>query len=199
MWYLIGAIVVGIVAFLAWRITSVERGARQRDRKLIEALNPFGEKLSNGSHVTVDEVSSLCAKYELRPMLYHMLKHFEKLELVPEEYTSWESQAEGLLAEWMMHPNELQAPPETMECLKRVQKDIDGQNATFIVLKYKMPTGHWAGDEHWILGLSGPFVETEVPYSGLASAFSRCNDQEGEVEPEELVDWFVDMCRRKSG
>jgi hypothetical protein len=87
MWYAVGAIALAIVAFLVWRITSVSRGARQRDAKLIEALNPLAERLSTGSTVTADEVSALCARYELRPMLYHLLKRFGELvhRHVPQE------------------------------------------------------------------------------------------------------------------
>lgn len=198
MWYAIGAVVLAVIVFLIWRITSVGRGVRQRDERIMEALRPIGEKLVSGEEITADEVRAFCLRHELRPQLYNTLKYFEKLEFFPAEYSTWESQAEGILAEWMMHPNELQAPPATMECLKRVDREIGDLQATFIVLAYAMPAGHWAGDDH-LMGLSGPFVETEVPYSGLASAFSRCGDKKGTLEPEELVDWFVNMCTRKSG
>jgi len=59
-----------------------------------------------------------------------------------------------------------------------------------------MEQGHWAGDD-WILGLSGPFFKNDVPYSGIASAFSRCDDKYGEVQPAELVDWFIGMVEAK--
>jgi hypothetical protein len=198
MWYAIGGIVFVIAAFLVWRVTSVGRGMRQRDRKLFKVLHPFYERLAGGAAVDVDEIRRLCGRYELRPMLYHMLINFSKTDLFPEEYTSWESQAEGLLAQWMMHPNELEAAPARMECVARVVRDIGGREGTFVVVKYKMAAGHWAGED-WILGLAGPFVESEGPYRGLAGAFSRCGDREGEVAPEALVDWFVDVCRRKCG
>jgi hypothetical protein len=61
-----------------------------------------------------------------------------------------------------------------------------------------MPSGHWAGDD-WILGLSGPFMDNVPPYAGIGGAFSRCGDKYGEIQPAELVDWFVDMVQRKSG
>lgn len=199
MWYVIGAIVVVVAGFLFWRITSVARGTRQRDEKLIDALSPLGERLAAGSEVTADEVRTLCARYELRQMLYHMLKHLGKPELFPEECTSWESQAEGLLAQWMMHPNEYEAAPAVMECLQRVERVIDGRKATFIVLKFKMPAGHWAEKNGWLLGLSGPFMESDEPYSGPAGAFSRCDDVEGKVQPEALVDWYIDTWRSKCG
>jgi hypothetical protein len=59
-----------------------------------------------------------------------------------------------------------------------------------------MPPGHWAGPD-WLLGLAGPFSANDVPYSGVASAFSRASDKFGTVEPGGLVDWFVEMVTSK--
>jgi hypothetical protein len=42
------------------------------------------------------------------------------------------------------------------------------------------------------------FIANDVPYSGIASAFSRCSDKYGEVQAGELVDWFIGMVQAKS-
>ena len=63
-------------------------------------------------------------------------------------------------------------------------------------MRFKMPEGHWQDKE--IVGLAGPFFENHVPYSGVG-AFNRIGDEYGKVNPDELVDWFVAMAKRKSG
>lgn len=195
--YIIGAIVVLLIAFLRWRWTSVERGARQRDEKLLVSLNPIAERLAKREAVEPAAVADLARQPQYRPMLYQLLKHFERLDLFPEQHLSRSAQAEGSLAYWLMHPNELQDAPEVIECVEEVQRDI-GQSATFVVLRYRMPPGHWAAKDGWLLGLSGPFIDTDVPYSGMAQAFSRCGDKEGDLTPTELIDWYVGIASRKS-
>jgi len=199
MWYAIGIVVVLAVAFLWWRITSVARGARQREAKIMRALTPVGEKLSRGSEVTPAEVARLCERYELRPVLYAILDQFGRLDLYPDSLKSWECQAEGLLAFWMMHPNEYRDPPTQMECVQREERDLGGRKATFLVLRFRMPEGHWSGHDTWHLGVSGPFFENGAPFAGPASAFSRCGDTLETVQPGELVDWFVNLVRQKGG
>jgi hypothetical protein len=191
--YVLGGIFLfALVAFVWWRYTSVEWGARQCNEKITRILEPLGEKLARKEQIAPDEVALLAAKPHVRPMLYAALKHFERLDLFPNEHLDIEAQGAAELAYWMMHPNELEAPPAQIELIDTCCRGIDGQQAEFMVFRYKMPDGHWAGDD-WLLGLSGPFFKGDVPYSGVASAFSRSSDKYGAIQPDELVDWFIGM------
>lgn len=196
-WYIFGGIAALIVAFIWWRYTSVARGARQRDEKILPLLDPLGEKLAAGEIPTPGEIEPLARNPVTRLFLYNILKHFERLELFPEEYRSEIAQAEAKLVCWMMHPNELQDAPVETELAETVVRNIEGHDCRFHVLRYRMPNGHWAGND-WLLGLAGPFMDNEPPYSGIAGAFSRCGDKDGEVPPSELVDWFIGMVQLKS-
>jgi len=196
-WYIIGAIAAVIIGFIWWRYTSVARGARQRDEKILPLLDPLGEKLAAGKTPARDEIESLAKNPATRSFLYEILKHFERLDLFPAEYRSEIAQAEAKLVYWMMHPNELQDAPHETELAETITRQVEGESCRFHVFRYRMPNGHWAGDD-WLLGLAGPFIDNNPPYSGVAGAFSRC-DKYGEVQPAELVDWFIGMARRKSG
>jgi hypothetical protein len=195
-WYIAGGVVVVIVAFLWWRVTSVQRGARQLDRKIFPLLDPIGAKLGAGEHPREGEINEVAQIPYARAYLHEMLKHFERLDLFPETFRSEEAQAEANLVYWMMHPNELQDSPEQIELIESVTRKIEGGICRFYVFRYKMPESHWAGND-WLLGLSGPFTDNEPPYSGSAGAFSRCKDKHGELDPCELVDWFVGMVGAK--
>lgn len=194
-WYILIGIVLAIVIFIWWRYTSVERGIRACNEKVLQILDPVGEKLFNREDVTPEEIETLAAKAFVRPMLYAVLKDFERLDLFPETYKKPESQAEAILSFWLMHPNELQDVPEEMRLVEKVNREIEGEQADFFVFRYKMREGHWAAEDGWLLGLAGPFVEKDIPYSGYPGAFSRCGDKFGELSPAKLVDWYIGMVK----
>lgn len=196
LWYFVAGFGVLFVAFIGWRYTSVARGARQRDERILRMLDPITEKLMAGGLVTTGEIESLAKRPAARPFLYDMLKHFEQLDLFPEQYKSESAQAEARLAYWMMHPNELQDAPEQIELVETVTRAIDDRPGRFYVFRYLMPNGHWAGQE-WLLGLAGPYFDNLPPYAGPAGAFSRCGDQHGKVQPNELVDWYIGLFSQK--
>lgn len=129
-------------------------------------------------------------------MLYQLLHHYNRTDLFPAAYLSPESQGEAVLAYWLMHPNELQDAPAAIQLVDKVEREREGNGAHYYVYRYRMGAGHWAEKDGWLLGVAGPFAEDEAPYSGSASAFSRCGDKEGTIESEELVDWYIKMSSR---
>jgi hypothetical protein len=191
------AVVLILAAFIVWRYTSVRRGARARENALLARLEPLARRLDTNTTVSSDEVEALAAAPELRSLLYWLLSHHERLDLFPAQYLSEQAQAEAVLVYWMMHPNELQAAPEAIEPVERLQREVSGRQGVFHVFRYRMPAGHWSGTE-WQLGLAGPFFSDEKPYQGVAGGFSRAGDLAGKVEPGELVNWYVGMLSKSS-
>ena len=190
-------LVVLLVTFLIWRWTSVTRGMRQRDEKLLMRLHPIGKKIEAGQAVSPQEVDALAARPEIRYMLFAMLRQLKRPELLPTKYSSSVAQGESALAYWMMHPNELQDAPEVIELVETVKRPVDRQEADFHVYRYKMPAGHWAAKDGWILGLAGPMKLGPEPYSDRPGAFSRVGDIDGKVKPSDLVAWYAEMLRQK--
>lgn len=198
IWYITGLIGAAIAVFVVWRYTSIARGARKRDEQLLLLLDPIGEKLATGNAPSRTEIDDLAALHQIRGFLYELLKYYERLDLFPEKFRNEIAQAETRLAYWLMHPNELQAAPEKIELVTTVTRKIENEDCRFYVFKYTMPNDHWAGKD-WLLGLAGPYIDGQPPYTGIAGAFSRCGDKFGDVVPEELVDWYVAMATRKRG
>ena len=196
-------IVVGIflalVALVAWRYTSVARGAKQRDNALLERLDFLSERFESGAAVTELEVESLASSSELRGMLYALLAHYKRLNLFPRRFLSELAQAESTLTYWMLHPNELQAVPEEIVLQEKVERDWFGKSGTFYVFRFRMPEGHWDGRE-WQLGLAGPYFPDDKPYAAQAAGgFVRAGDSVGKISPAELVDWYVGVWKQKRG
>jgi hypothetical protein len=192
-----GVFLVLLVVFIVWRWTSVGRGMRQRDERLLVRLDPVAKRIESGQPVSSQEIEALAARPENRFMLFAMLREMKRPELLPAKYSSSVAQGESALAYWMMHPNEFQDAPEAMELVETFKRAIDGQEADFHVYRYKMPAGHWAAKDGWILGLAGPMKRGVEPYSERPGAFSRAGDIDGKVKPSELVDWYVDVLHQK--
>lgn len=191
MWYIIGILAVLLAGFVWWRYTSVRRGADARDARILESLQPVVEKLKRGIAVDASEVALLAESPENRPLLHALLKHYEQLSFFPKEHLTVEAQAKANLSYWMMHPNELGDPPVEVEVVETIPRSLDGIDGDFVVLRYLMGAEHWTSKNGWMLGLSGPFVASEPPHSGVANGFARCSDKWGRVAPEELVDWYI--------
>jgi hypothetical protein len=186
------ALVVVVVAFVAWRYTSVARGANARDQILLARLDPLAQRFQAKAAVSAEDVRLVANAPELRPMLYAMLSHYAATDLFPAQFLSPEAQAESTLVYWMLHPNELQAAPSAIELVEKLNRQVHGHDGTFYVFRYKMLEGHWAGAD-WMLGLAGPFAADDKPYQSRAGGFSRAGDIAGKVNPAELVDWYVGM------
>jgi hypothetical protein len=198
MWYVLGGLILLFVLFILWRLSSVGRGRRQRNERILKLLDPLGQKLDAGEPVSVEEVREFARRPETRHMLFTILREMNRSDLLPDDFNAPIQQAEAALVFWMMHPNELQDPPETMEHLQDVRHTVNGRDATIHVFRYRMPADHWAGKDGWLLGLAGPVDAEAEPYSELPAAFSRCGDKEGDITPEDLVAWYVGLMKQKS-
>lgn len=81
--------------------------------------------------------------------------------------------------------------------IETIERVVKSEPAKFYVFKYLMPKGHWAEKDGWLLGFAGPFWGDEKPYECLTGAFSRCSDKLGKIEPAEIVDWYLNMLKKK--
>lgn len=195
---ILGVLAAALAAIVVWLLTSVARGAKARDEALFRQLAPLAEKFEKKVAVSAGEVQELARVAQLRPMLHALLSHHGQLDLFPPEYLSKRAQAESALTYWMMHPNELRAPPARIELLDTLRRIVGGKEGEFFVFRYQMPEGHWAGPD-WVLGLAGPFHAGEAPYGSRAAGFSRVDDVAGKVSPTEVVDRYVGLLGRKFG
>lgn len=185
-------LVVLLAALFIRRSLSTGRGARKRDMQVLERLEPLRQKVEHGQALDRKEITRLAGAAELRRPLYRLLSSHGCKELFPAEYLTREAEAAALLTHWMLHPNELRAAPEIMQPVAKLQRRLGRKRGEFIVFRYRMPSGHWAGDD-WMLGIAGPFFEGEEPYDSVAGAFSRCTDIYGQISAATLVDRYVRM------
>lgn len=194
-----GLAAVLLVAVLAWLASSVARGAKRRDRRILELVAPVGRRLERNEPLDGAEVRALAALPQARGMLYQLLRHFGRVADFPEEFKTRRHHAESMLVYWMMHPNELRDPPAEIDLVETIGRRIGDRDGDFLVFRYRMPEGHWASTD-WILGVTGPFFAGDVPYGDdAAGAYTVFSDQAGTVTPDVLVDRFVRQYERRDG
>jgi len=197
MLYIIVVPILLFALFILWRWSSVRRGERQIDQKILRQIEPIARRAECGEAVSIDEVRTVARRPEVRYMFFEILRKFGKPELIPSDYDSQAHQAESALTYWLMHPNELQDAPAEMELLETVARTVQGKPASFYVFRYRMPEGHWAAKDGWILGFAGPFFADDQPYCTNPGAFSRVSDKQGTIKPADIVDWYLDVLRKK--
>ena len=184
------AVIVGaILLFFVWRVTSVGRGARKRDERILKELDGIGAKLERGE-ADHEAVRRLAARPHLRGHLRMALAALGQAELFPRELDTREREAEWVLAYWLMHPNELQDPPEAMELVEIITRPFNGRDVDFFTFRYRMPPGHWAGTE-WLLGLSGPFAPGDAPYEAAAGGFALASERADSTSSQVIVDRYI--------
>ncbi len=193
----IGILIVLAIGYAVTRVVLLLRGVTRREERVCAVVDPIAERLENGDEVTPDEIQKVAVHPEYRLMLYQMLDHYDRTDLLHEEHLTGRAQAEAFLCFWMLHPFELGEPPESIHLVETDTRRIGDREGRFYVFRFRMPEGHWAADEGWELGLAGPLFDDDKPYPDTAGAFSRGGDHYGEAEPSELIDWYVDMAVRK--
>ena len=193
----ISIILIIIAAFIIWRWTSVGRGARKRDEILLSRLDPVGKRIDEGEDVAVEEIEEIAKSPEIRHILFGTFRHMEREDLLPKKFLSSIDQGASSLAYWMMHPNELGDAPDKIEFIETVERQVNGKAQPFHVYRFKMKRDSQSEELDWEIGLAGPMDDSKKPYEEIPGAFSRGGDIEGKCKPEELVDWYVDMLKKK--
>ncbi len=192
MGYIVGAVLVAVMAFFAGRIFSAGRGARIRDKRLQEQLAPLLEKLNSKEPVTVSEIFQPARQIEVRYFLFHLLREKGRDDLIPTNFSFKVDQAQAALAYWLMHPNEMGDPPEKIEHLQELTRDLKGEPVQFHLFRYRMPEEHWAAEDGWRLGIVGPMKSDISAYAEPIPAFSRQGDIEGQVDVEALAEAYLE-------
>lgn len=148
------AVVVGLIVLAIW---NVKRATRKRDAAVARLLEPVLERLSRGEDGADEAARELVMAPETRNEAILKLKEMGRQELIPEEMTSVERMAEGMMANWLMHGNELGVAPAEVETVETFEVEHAGANALVMLLKFRAPAGHWAEEDGWMAGIAGPF------------------------------------------
>lgn len=183
------ALAFGILIF--YRIIMSGRKNRKHNKESFAAIRPLHDKLAGGQAVSPEEVRPYALNLPTRELTFQLLADHGKTDLFPPELYTIVKAAEGKLAQWLMHPAELDACPDEMEYVKRVTICMDKENkpAHYEVFRYRVNKPHWAAENGWMLGVAGPYFDNSEPYDFLPATFSRIDSIADKVSPEEEAQW----------
>jgi hypothetical protein len=194
---IVGVLLAAIVLFVVYRFIATIRASIARDRRILEELVELVDHLERGEVPLETQIAEACQKPYRRTVVHDLLMDHGHALVFPDAYRSSTEHAMASLSTWMMHANEMGDPPEQIEMLTSVSRSRGDHDATYHVMRFRMPTGHWAAAGRWLLGVSGPYRPGEDPYIEPSFQFVRFGDFEASTDPEELVAWWEQMLERK--
>jgi hypothetical protein len=184
---IVGAIVVAVGGFVAWRVWATYAGGARVYAELTDRIGPVEQRLAAGQDPDPADVLRFAQDRATRKVLYDALDHHGKLQLFPAAYATPEAMAEADLVLWLCHPNELAAPPDEIELMARVPVPKEPSSAMkYFVFRYRTKPPHWAAKDGWLAGIAGPYPETGSVSPGASGTFSRFEAYDSRT-PEEHV------------
>lgn len=143
------------------------------------ALNEFGEGLN------VKDVEEIANYPEMRGALIERLQSTHRFSLIPSTLTSQLALAEADLVQWLTFPTELNSVPDEIKFLKKVEaKEQPGQDMYYF--RFRTDEPHWASEDGWMIGWSGPFPRQGLAQLGGTDTFSKFEKWDG-VESASVV------------
>jgi hypothetical protein len=134
-------------------------------------LAPVAEAIGAGREPSSGDLERFASDRNTRQVLHDLLSQAEKLHLFPRQFLTWEAMAEANLIGWLNHPNELGAPPDHLELMKKIQAPTG--TGHYFVFRYRVDPPHWAARDGWMAGVAGPYDLTGEPKPYAPGTFSR--------------------------
>lgn len=186
------AAVVGVVltlmgGFVAWRLWATHAGTRDTFVRVGARVEPVLERLEANQDPDPAQVERLASDRETRKILYLALETHGRLSVMPPAFATPEALAESDLVLWLMHPNELGAPPDEIERMAAVPAPASqGARARYFVFRFRTHEPQWAAREGWLAGIAGPYDDKGPIRAEPSGTFSRFESFEAHP-PEEHV------------
>jgi hypothetical protein len=155
-------------------------------------------KLNSGGTLPTTTIDSFAQRLDTRADFYDLLSKFDRQDLFPKEYQTFEKAAESRLTIWLEYPTELDTVPSKIELLKKVEFLENDTTYTYYVFQFKTDEPHWAAKDGWMVGVVGPYFKNSNAYDwakGIFSKFSKIS----ETTPEKEVAWVHKNVYQKNG
>lgn len=170
----IGGIVGLIVVYCVYRYIATMAATTRAHRALWDMVAPVLERVKAGEQ-PVQEIATLSRDPRVRSLLYRVLRREGHGELFPKDQATPALIAESDLVAWLLHPNELDAVPDEIELVKEdVREEADPyETFRFFLFRFRTHAPHWAADQGWLAGLSGPYWDRDEMQLEAPGVFSR--------------------------
>jgi hypothetical protein len=147
---ILGLIVLGVVGMFVYSDIMVSR----YENELKEKAGLVLDQIETGK-LDADAIQKICKEHpEYRRYLYTYMDDTSKF---PVEFATELSAAETDMIIWLMHPNELDARPAVIEFVEKIDMKYDSITLTYYLFRYKTDKSHYAYENGWMAGVSGPY------------------------------------------
>jgi hypothetical protein len=151
------------------------------------AIEPLIKKIASAEIVSAAEILTLSKDASLRYVLFRTLHVYNRQNLFPDEYFTYEKGAESFLVNWLEFPTELGSAPDEIELITKITLTED-EAMDYYVFKFRTNPPHWAAQYDWMMGVCGPYKKESTPYDIPLRIFSRFKVAHGE-SPEREAQW----------
>ena len=136
---------------------------------------------------------------ETRGTLFKQLSELQKRDLFPQSELTQEKLAESDMVSWLAFPTELSRAPDRIELMDTVEVDAGNRGGgvfVYYLFRFMTEPPHWAADDGWMAGVSGPFRKAEFPtLEGWGDTFSTFSPWD-DFTPEEHLSSIRDLMER---
>jgi hypothetical protein len=164
------------------------KAQRLRDPRLVAFA--VGAALRRREAVAPAALKRAAACHETRVLLFEILERFDRLELFPAAYRTWDMFAAADMVNWLMYPAELGREPDKLEKAAMFTAGRGKDQVSLYVWRFKNTGGRW------LAGVSGAYRCTgaPVPLSGsdTFSGFDEWKSATAEEHAEDLLETLAD-------
>lgn len=171
----------------------VKRKYRRFVNKKYKVIQRLSRKIEANEPVGAAEIMTLVRQPAIRQAVFQVLNIYNRTDLFPADYLTFEKGAESYLATWLEYPTELGRVPDEIKLLTKIFLD-DGMSR-YYVFGYKSKEPRWASKLNWMMGVAGPYSPTSLPYDVPKRIFSRFNTVDS-ISAEDEVRWVHENINR---
>lgn len=195
VWIIVGIVSFVLALFIFGWVNAI-RASMARDRKLDEMVQPAIEAVREGKPSAKEIVTKLAETPITRNHLFTRLTEMGKVDLFPSEYRTNEKVAESDLARWLMHKNELGTAPSEMVLVQKVPLIDHDRSGSIFLFRFRTNPPHWAAENGWMAGVSGPFWDDETRPDFASGTFSELTPYD-KMTVEQHVDFLREALKKK--
>ncbi|MDR1270494.1 MAG: hypothetical protein LBK82_13310, partial [Planctomycetaceae bacterium] len=137
---------------------------------------------------------------EMRLWLFELLEEQNKLSLFPEKYKVQDELAKSAMVNWLIFPTELGTAPDEIILENVFKFETKESIIEYFLFKFKTNPPHWAAEDGWMAGVSGPFNKnnypTTKPRTGTFSSFDSWEQFTPEEHLKKIVDVLDDWAKK---
>lgn len=161
----LGVLVGGPVAIGLLLLANLGIATLRQSWRIAKALDEVMGPIERGQPPDKAAILKLAGNPEFRNWLFDDLNSKGRTDLFPPEHRTVERYAEGVLASWLAHPNELQRAPTELELVQEVKVDSESELGMlrYLLFRFRIDPPSFAAERGWMAGVIGPFLEGSNP------------------------------------